>query len=115
MKLIAKFIVDEDFDRLESQSVVWEDGTRATLADYRKHDLDTHLLVSNDAGEVERHIFPDIVAAVSFETNVGDWVVRGPSVATAGLEIGDANAPDEVIYASLATFPIVYKARIIRC
>jgi hypothetical protein len=58
--------------------------------------------------------FPGVVGEVRFETNVGDWVVRGPGVVTTALDVKNPRAANDEIYAALATFLIVYKARIIR-
>ncbi|RZU38829.1 hypothetical protein [Edaphobacter modestus] len=95
-------------------SVGWEDGSPATLQDYREHAEDTYSLVVNRAQGFEQHIFPVIVGEVRFETNVGDWVVRGPGVVTAACDVKNPNAPDDEIYAAIATFPVAYKVRIIR-
>jgi hypothetical protein len=115
MKLIAKWNRGQEAGIEEPSSVVWEDGSPATMADYRTHDLDTRILHSNDDGEAECHMFCDIVADVSFEQNVQDWVMRGQGVISAALNVKNPKAPDADIYAALITFPtIVYKARIIR-
>ena len=91
-----------------------EDGSPATLADFRTHDLDTYFLYSIDDGDVERHMLPRVIADVSFEQNAQDWVIRGQSVIPAASDVKNPNTPDFDIYAALITFPTVYKARIIR-
>ncbi|NYF53921.1 hypothetical protein [Tunturiibacter gelidoferens] len=112
--LIAKWTMKQAPRLKEPYSVGWEDGSPATLQDYRKHAEDTYSLVSNRAQGFQEHIFPGIVGEVRFETNVGDWVVRGPGVVTAALDVKNPDAPDDEIYAAIATFPVVYKVRIIR-
>jgi hypothetical protein len=115
MKLIAKWNRGQETSIETPVSVVWENGSPATLADYRTHELDTRILCSNDGAETECHMFPDIVADVSFEQNVHDWVMRGPGVIPAALDVKNPNAQDCDIYAALITFPtVVYKVRIIR-
>jgi hypothetical protein len=42
------------------------------------------------------------------------WMVTGPGIATVGLELHDPNAKDEQIIAELYTFPMVYRANIVR-
>jgi hypothetical protein len=71
MKLIAKWKRELDPGVDEPSTVVWEDGNPATMADYRTHKFDTHCLYSNDDGEMERHMDPDIVADVSFAERPG--------------------------------------------
>jgi hypothetical protein len=114
MKLIAKWNRGQETSIEAPVSVVWEDGSSATLTEYRAHELDTRILHSNDDGEMECHVFCDLVADVSFEQNVQDWVMRGQGVIPAALDVKNPNAPDCDIYAALITFPNVYKARIIR-
>jgi hypothetical protein len=84
------------------------------MADFRTHELDTRIPYSNDDGETTCHMFPDIVVDVSFEQNVQDWVMRGPGVMPAALDVKNPNAHDCDIYAALITFSPVYKARLIR-
>jgi hypothetical protein len=114
MKLIAKWKPDLDPAYDEPSSVVWDDGTPATLTDYRTHELDTHRLYVSEGGDTERHMFPDIVAEITYEPNVRDWVMRGQDVNTAALELHDPNATDVEILAEVFTFPTVYRHRVIR-
>jgi hypothetical protein len=114
MRLIAKWKPKMEPAYDEPSSVVWEDGTAATLNDYRTHELDTHSSHASDDGGTECHMFPDIGAEVTFDRDARDWVVRGPGVATVGLDLHDPNAKDEQITAELYTFPLVYRANVIR-
>jgi hypothetical protein len=114
MRLIAKWKPKMEPAYDEPSSVVWEDGTAATLNDYRTHELDTHSSHASDDGGTECHMFPDIVAEVTFDRDARDWVVRGPGVATVGLELHDPNAKDEQIIAELYSFPMVFRANIVR-
>jgi hypothetical protein len=114
MKLIASWTKDQDASMDEPSLVKWGDGTAATLDDFRKHELDTHTFRFDGSNHLELHIFPDIVAEVTFDRAAKDWVVRGPGVVTVGLELNDPNAKDDEIIAELYTFPIVYRANIVR-
>jgi len=114
MRLTARWQKDQDTTREEPCSIKWSDGTSATLNDYRSHQLDTHSLRFDEPDHVALDIYPDIVAEVTFDRDARDWVVRGTGVATVGLELHDPNAKDEQIIAELYTFPIVYRANIIR-
>ena len=98
----------------EPHFVKWSDGRAATVDDYRRHQLDTHTFRVDGSNLLERHIFPDIVAEVTFDRDAKDWVVRGPGIATVGLELNNPNAKDDEIMAELYTFPIVYRAKILR-
>jgi len=114
MKLIAKWKPELEAAYDEPSSVVWEDGTPATLNDYRAHELDTHRLHASDDGGMERHMFPEVVADVTFDTNVQDWIISGRDVNSAALRLHDPSATDGQILAEVFTFPTVYKHRIIR-
>ncbi|HSY35611.1 MAG TPA: hypothetical protein VK814_07675 [Acidobacteriaceae bacterium] len=59
-------------------------------------------------------MFPDIVADVTFDPLVGDWVVRGQGVVPGALDVKDPNVPDSEIIAALFTFPTYYRPRINR-
>jgi hypothetical protein len=114
MKLIASWTKDQDVSMEEPYLIKWGDGKAATLDDYRKHQLDTHTFRADESNNLERHIFPDIVAEVTFDRDAKDWVVRGRGVATVGLELNNPNAKDDEIIAELYTFPMVYRANIVR-
>jgi hypothetical protein len=59
-------------------------------------------------------MFPEIVAEVTFDRDAKDWIVRGPGVTTVCLELNDPNAKDDEIMAALYTFPVVYRANVVR-
>jgi hypothetical protein len=113
MNLIARWTSRQDSNFNEPHSVEWEDGTPATVEDYRNHSLDTYKLVSNRTGEIEQHIFPAVVGEVVFAPDVHDWVLTGSGVATTALDIKNTNVSNDEIYAALATFPTVYRVRIV--
>jgi hypothetical protein len=114
MKLIAKWSRGQEPGIEEPSSVVWEDRSPATMADYRAHELDTRISYSDDDGVAQCHMFPDVIADVSFEQEVWDWVVRGQGVIPAALDVKNPQALDGDLYAALISLPTLYKARIIR-
>jgi hypothetical protein len=114
MRLTARWQKDQDTTMEEPRWIGWGDGTAATLDDYRKHQLDTHTLRFDDPDYIQLDMYPDFVAEVTFDRNARDWVVTAPGIATVGLELNDPHAKDEQIIAELYTFPIVYRANIIR-
>jgi hypothetical protein len=114
MKLIAVWSKDQDPSLEDPRSVSWENGRTAVISDYHEFALDTHFLMTNDAGELEQHIFLDIEATVAFEANVQDWVVRGKNVIPTSLDLKHPTASDLDIIAALYMLPTVYKATIIR-
>jgi hypothetical protein len=112
--LIAKWRPEQDCSIELPYTVYWSDGSPATSEDYLGHILDTHT-VSNGVGGVDLRMFPNIVANVHYELLTRQWVISGDGVQPAALDITDRSAPDDSILAELATWPIVYRARICRC
>jgi hypothetical protein len=80
MRLIATWKKDQDAGTELPSSLKWDNGTHASLDDYEKHQLDTHRLHVGDDGGMERHMFPEIVANVTFDADVQDWVMSGRDV-----------------------------------
>jgi hypothetical protein len=114
MELIASWTMNQDASMEEPCSVKWGDGTVATLDDFRAHQLDTHTFRFDGSNHLERHMFPGIVADVTFDANVHDWVMSGQDVNPAALGLNDPAATDEAILAEIFTFPTVYRHRITR-
>jgi hypothetical protein len=114
MRLIATWTKVQDVGMELPSSLKWDNGTPATLDDYERHQLGTHSLHGSDDGGMECHMFPDIVADVTFEANVHDWVMSGQDVNPAALGLNDPAATDEAILAEILTFPTVYRHRITR-
>ncbi len=112
--LIAQWATHEGATLEPPNLVLWEDGTPATPADYKKHIDDTHAWILKSPDIIERHIFPDIVADVRYDYLVGAWVVSVHGVETATLTLKDPNATDDEIREELFTFPVIYRARIHR-
>ena len=114
MKLIARWNGrNRNTNRLPDE-VLWENGRRASLDDYRRHLDCTFWMVDVAPTCTEQHFAPDIVADVRYDHFAGHWAVNGDGVEPAGLLLTDPNAPDEQIIAELFTFPVIYRARIHR-
>lgn len=114
MILIASWARDQDLSVDPPRKVRWADGSPATLDDYHKHTLDTHKWILDGQGPVELHMFPSIVAEVSYDASAKVWTVTGQGVIPTTLGITDPEAKDDEIVAELYTFPIVYRALIKR-
>ena len=114
MRLIASWTPDQEPSTEMPTTLKWEDGTPATFDDFAKHELDTYTLVAGQHGGIEQHIFPDIVAEVVYDEFAKDWIVKGPGVVTAALALHDPGATDDQITTELFTFPVVYRAKIVR-
>jgi hypothetical protein len=114
MTLIARWSRNQDMSIEDPQTVLWLDGTLATIDVYRQHILDTHTGLLAHPDRFEQHIFPNIVAVVSYDKEQGRWVVSGRGVIPATLDLTDPEAADDDIQAELYTYPIVYKAKITR-
>jgi hypothetical protein len=113
-RLIATWKRGDDPSQTPPILLVWNDGALGTLAEFRRHQADTHLFRQNGSGEIEQHICPDIVATVEFDEDLNDWVIRGPGVETAVLDLHDPDASDDDVVSLVCTRNIVYNAKIIR-
>jgi len=109
MKLIAGWTRQQD-ELYEAPAIVrWGDGTPATLTVYEDHGLDSHRWVYKGPEGCEKHIFPDVIAHVTFDVYGGCWAAKGNGVETMGLNITDPNASDDQIYAALNTGEMNYR------
>jgi len=113
-KLIATWLNREENDVGTPDYTVWGDGSPATIQAFRRHELDSHFWSVNERDQLEKHIFPDIVGRVSFEPDVGDWVVRGQGVVASGLDLRDLDVSDGEIIGALYLLPVYYRSDIIR-
>jgi len=114
MALIARWATHEGATLEPPHLVQWEDGTPATKEDYRKHIEDTHTWIVKSPSSIERHIFPDIVADVHYDTVAGTWGISGQGVEPALLMLKNPSATDDQIMEELYTFPVIYRARVHR-
>lgn len=113
-RLIATWTNREDNDIGNPEIVVWEDGSPATAADFRRNEYDTHFWAVNDEDHIEKHMFPNIVGEVTFDRDVRDWVVRGEGVVTAALDLKDPSVSEGEIIGALYLLPIYYRSIVIR-
>jgi hypothetical protein len=111
--LIAKWRVDQDSSVDLPYTLIWSDGSPATLADFHEHKIDTH---SDDymPNGIEMRMYPDICADVRYDAAAGSWAVYGVTPTSISLDLPDPAASDHQIEAQLSTLPTVYKARIWR-
>ncbi len=115
MRLIASWTPDQEPGTEMPTELQWEDGTPASLDDYRAHFLDTHSLHEGKDGGMEWHMYPDILGEIVYDVFAKDWVVRSPGLPTVALEVHDPDATDDRLTTELFSLPIVYRATIVRC
>ncbi len=96
------------------ESLYWASGRTATLADYRRHELDTYTILEELPMGLVKYMWPGVVAEVRFEDETGAWMLRCPGHATVQLDITDQFALDDQIQAEVCTLPVVFRVRIIR-
>lgn len=111
--LIASWNSGETPGTDEPRLVRWEDGSAASLLDYRTHERDTRTVVQN-GDHLELHMFPSIVAEVRYDNSVRAWKLSGQGVIPTTLDITDPNAKNDEITMELEVSKIVYRAVIIR-
>jgi hypothetical protein len=112
--LIARWTLAQDPAVDHPQAVFWDDGRLANYRDYLDHVGDTHELVEGPNGNLERRMYPSIVADVRYDGYVQMWFVVAPGQEPISLDLRDVNATDDHIISALYEFPTVYKARIWR-
>jgi hypothetical protein len=106
--LIAKWKLEQDGSIELPHTIYWSDGRPATTADYLEHLSDTHTFIIHAEG-IALRMFPDLAVDVHYELDAQQWMISGPDVEPAALNISDRNAPDDVILAELATWTTVYR------
>ena len=113
MKLIARWNRGQDPALDAPTDIRWDNGQCATLTDYIHHLDDTFVFTVQGGGFV-RIAFPDVVADVQFDEDMGHWVCQPPGQQRILLELSNPNVGDDQIIAELYTYPIVYRAIIHR-
>lgn len=86
----------------------------ATRQDYLDHLDDTHELFEGPDDNLERRIYPSIVADVRYDGYFRMWFLVAPNQEPISLDLPDVGATDDQITAALYEFPRVYRARIWR-
>jgi hypothetical protein len=114
MNLLAYWRLDDTPGNDEPYAVYFEDGTAASLDEYRKHIDDTHEASFDYPGRIVHCIFPGIIGGVRWCYNARDWKVSGSQIVPFYLDLHDPDASDSRIIAELYTFPTVYRCEIIR-
>ncbi len=113
-RLIAIWFGRTNDDSGDPDILVWGDGTVATVADFRRHELDTNFYRVSGYDWLEKHMFPCVVGKVTFDRDAQDWVVRGQSVVTFGLDLKDPESSDSEIIGALHFLPIYYRSEVVR-
>jgi hypothetical protein len=93
--------------------ILWSNGEPSTLADYARHQVATSVSAYAADGTLVMTMHPDVVAEVRFKREIGRWICEAPDGRII-LDLDDEGVADEQIVAELATYPIVYRAAIIR-
>ena len=97
-----------------AQAVFWDDGRPATHQDYLDHLDDTHELFEGADGNLERRIYPSIVADVRYDGYAQLWFVGAPGQEPISLDLTEVRETDDQITAALYELPLVYRAQIWR-
>lgn len=114
MNLLAYWYQKDNPGIDEPYAVYFEDGTDASIDEYRKHADDTHEDLLDYPGRLVRRIYPDIVGGVRWCYHGRDWKVSGSQIVSFYLDLHDPDASDSQLIAELHTFPTVYRCVIIR-
>jgi hypothetical protein len=113
--LIATWALgQEEIDFMTPDSIRYENGTPATLAEYRDRMHDTSITLLAESGSMEQHIFSDIVADVRFSDAAGCWCVSGRGVIPKDLDLTDPAASDLEIEEQMSYSRFVYRIKVIR-
>jgi hypothetical protein len=114
MKLIATWLPTQEPDIEAPHSIIWEDGSTASMEDYNAHCGDTSFCVATDIGGWEWHIFPDITAEVFYCPHGRVWGLRGDGVVPTSLYITDPHATDSELQSALVSLLTWYRTKIVR-
>lgn len=109
MKLIAFWSEGQDTYYDAPAMIRWGDGSTATSETYREHMYDSHFWVEKGHFGHEKHMFPDVVAHVTFDLFGGVWAAKGHGVELMGLNLTDPDASDDQIYSALNTGHMTYR------
>jgi hypothetical protein len=111
--LIAKWAPGQDPTVDRPVSICWSNSAPATLDDYVLHATDTNACGHAKDGTLVMTMYPDVVATVRFDAAVGRWICEAPDGRII-LDLDDPGIADDQIIAELSTYPIVYRAEIVR-
>ena len=114
MNLLAYWHLNDNPGNHEPYAVYFDDGTPASIEEYRKHIDDTHEASLDRPGRIVHRIYPGVVGGVRWCCHARDWKVTGSQIVPFYLELHDPDASDSRIIAELYTFPTVYRCEIIR-
>jgi hypothetical protein len=92
MRMTARWDRHQDISTEAPRSIIWEDGTSASLDDFRSHSSHTSRFAIGLQGKKEVHIYPDVVAEVYFDRYAKSWAIRGEGVTACALDVCDRHA-----------------------
>jgi len=90
-------------------TIVWEDGSSATLEDYFAHRSDTQKWVSDPSGGIRLHLYPDVIADVRYDGFGRVWAISGDAIEPEALYVTDPDATDYEITLALSALPMTYR------
>jgi len=90
-------------------TIVWEDGSSATLEDYFAHRSDTQKWVSDPSGGIRLHLYPDVIADVRYDGFGRVWSISGDAIEPEALYVTDPDATDYEITLALSALPMTYR------
>lgn len=113
MRLIAYWGPEAEADRQVPQKIQWEDGSAATMDDYKRAQNATQTSFNTDQGMVTV-ISPDVVATAKYDDGRYRWYLEASGGGPFYLQQTDPNASDEALQREIAMYPVEYRAVIDR-
>jgi hypothetical protein len=112
-RLIVFWGPENEADYQTPNEVKWEDGTPATLEDYRKHQSSTRTSQLTDRGHATV-LFPDVSSVTRFDVPKGHWVVEASNGDVLDLLEADPNASDQTLLKEISMNPVIYQTTVDR-
>ena len=107
--LIAQWGVQQDPTSELPSSVIWGDGSAASINDYLEHLNDTFEWESGSPGGPRRITYPWLIATARYDEIAGRWVISGRGISRTVLDVSDPAAHEDEIAWELAGASIVYR------
>lgn len=112
-QLIVFWGTDEEADYQVPKEVKWEDGTPATIEDYRKYQSCTRTSQLSDKGHATV-LFLDVHSETRFDNSKGHWVVQATNGDVLDLLETDPNASDKMLLKEISMNPVIYRTTVNR-
>lgn len=113
-KLIVYWGTEAEADLQVPKKLRWEDGSAATMADYKRLQHATQSMLNDENGEIVTVIFPDVVATAKYDAVRNRWYLEAPGGGPFYLQQADPNATDETLREEILSYPVAYRAVIDR-